>query len=99
MLPMTLRVLIIGEEAGKFFLNSRLPEPVLAQIWDLADITGSGSLSRDEFAVAMHLIYKKNTSNAPIPKSLPLSLIPPSLRTKVVPSMPFPSKYYHYIRA
>ncbi|KAF9428828.1 hypothetical protein BGZ94_000887 [Podila epigama] len=69
-----------GEEASRFFMNSRLPEPVLAQIWDLSDITGSGSLSKDEFAVAMLLINRKNASNAPIPKTLPLSLIPPSLR-------------------
>ncbi|KAF9345162.1 hypothetical protein BGX26_003457 [Mortierella sp. AD094] len=34
--------LVGGEEAGKFFLNSRLPESVLAQIWDISDITGSG---------------------------------------------------------
>ncbi|KAF9967244.1 hypothetical protein BGZ65_000105, partial [Modicella reniformis] len=61
-----------GEEAGKFFLNSRLPEVVLAQIWDLADITKSGTLSKDEFSVAMLLINRKNATNAPIPKTLPL---------------------------
>ncbi|KAI8363326.1 hypothetical protein B0O80DRAFT_433476 [Mortierella sp. GBAus27b] len=76
-----------GEEAGKFFLNSRLPEAVLAQIWDLADITGSGSLSRDEFAVAMLLINRKNAHGTPIPRTLPLSLIPPSLRNRA-PSVP-----------
>ncbi|KAG0199169.1 hypothetical protein BGX28_007516 [Mortierella sp. GBA30] len=72
-----------GEEAGRFFMNSRLPESVLAQIWDLSDITGSGSLSKDEFAVAMLLINRKNATNAPIPKTLPLSLVPPSLRNRV----------------
>ncbi|KAG0257483.1 hypothetical protein BG011_003932 [Mortierella polycephala] len=75
-----------GEEAGRFFMNSRLPEAVLAQIWDLADITGSGSLSRDEFAVAMLLINRKNATNAPIPKTLPISLIPPTLRHRVAAS-------------
>ncbi|KAG0000479.1 hypothetical protein BGZ80_004531 [Entomortierella chlamydospora] len=78
-----------GEEAGKFFLNSRLPETVLAQIWDLADITGSGSLSKDEFAVAMLLINRKNATGAPIPKTLPPSLVPPSLRNRVTSSMAF----------
>lgn len=63
-------------------MNSRLPESVLAQIWDLSDITGSGSLSKDEFAVAMLLINRKNASNAPIPNTLPLSMIPPSLRNR-----------------
>ncbi|KAG0037382.1 hypothetical protein BGZ82_002624 [Podila clonocystis] len=71
-----------GEDASRFFMNSRLPESVLAQIWDLSDITGSGSLSKDEFAVAMLLINRKNASNAPIPKTLPLSMIPPSLRNR-----------------
>ncbi|KAG0307759.1 hypothetical protein BGZ98_009892 [Dissophora globulifera] len=79
-----------GEEAGKFFLNSRLPESVLAQIWDLSDITGSGSLSKDEFAVAMLLINRKNATGAPIPKTLPLSLVPPSLRNRVSASLTFP---------
>ncbi|KAF9557074.1 hypothetical protein EC968_007807 [Mortierella alpina] len=72
-----------GEEASRFFMNSRLPESVLAQIWDLSDITGSGNLSKDEFAVAMLLINRKNATNAPIPKTLPLSLVPPSLRSRV----------------
>ncbi|KAF9193250.1 hypothetical protein BGZ50_007648 [Haplosporangium sp. Z 11] len=75
-----------GEEAGRFFMNSRLPEAVLAQIWDLADITGSGNLSKDEFAVAMLLINRKNATNAPIPKTLPMSLVPPSLRHRVAGS-------------
>ncbi|KAF9919991.1 hypothetical protein FBU30_010287 [Linnemannia zychae] len=74
-----------GEEAGRFFMNSRLPESVLAQIWDLADITKTGSLSRDEFAVAMLLINRKLASNT-IPKTLPLSLVPPSLRSCVTSS-------------
>jgi len=84
--------LLIGEEAGKFFLNSRLPESVLAQIWDLSDITGSGSLSKDEFAVAMLLINRKNATGAPVPKTLPLSLVPPSLRNRVSSSLPFSSQ-------
>ncbi|KAG0252355.1 hypothetical protein DFQ27_008138 [Actinomortierella ambigua] len=73
-----------GEEASKFFMNSRLPESVLAQIWDLADITKSGSLSKDEFAVAMYLINRKNAIGTPVPKVLPPTLIPPSLRTRAM---------------
>ncbi|KAF9582078.1 hypothetical protein BGW38_000675 [Lunasporangiospora selenospora] len=78
-----------GEDARRFFMNSRLPETVLAQIWDLSDITGSGTLSKDEFAVAMLLINRKNASNTPIPTTLPLSLIPPSLRTRTAASTTF----------
>lgn len=71
-------------------MNSRLPESVLAQIWDLSDITKTGSLNKDEFAVAMLLINRKNASNAPIPKTLPLSLVPPSLRNRVTASLSAP---------
>ncbi|KAF9545558.1 hypothetical protein EC957_010867 [Mortierella hygrophila] len=81
---------IEGEEAGRFFMNSRLPESVLAQIWDLSDITKTGSLNKDEFAVAMLLINRKNATNAPIPKTLPLSLVPPSLRNRVTASLSAP---------
>ncbi|KAF9143060.1 hypothetical protein BGX30_001435 [Mortierella sp. GBA39] len=81
---------IEGEEAGRFFMNSRLPESVLAQIWDLSDITKTGSLNKDEFAVAMLLINRKNASNAPIPKTLPLSFVPPSLRNRVTASLSAP---------
>jgi epidermal growth factor receptor substrate 15 len=84
---------LVGEEAGRFFMNSRLPEAVLAQIWDLSDITGTGSLTKDEFAVAMLLINRKNASNAPIPKTLPLSLVPPSLRNRVAPSLSAPLSF------
>jgi epidermal growth factor receptor substrate 15 len=38
---------ITGEEAVPFFSNSKLPEDVLAQIWDLADIKKMGRLTRD----------------------------------------------------
>ncbi|KAF8979429.1 hypothetical protein BGZ52_004932 [Haplosporangium bisporale] len=87
--------LVGGEDASRFFMNSRLPESVLAQIWDLSDITGSGSLSKDEFAVAMLLINRKNASNAPIPKTLPLSMIPPSLRNRNAgATMPSVSQQY-----
>ncbi|KAF9905012.1 hypothetical protein EC991_002075 [Linnemannia zychae] len=82
-----------GEEASRFFMNSRLPEAVLAQIWDLSDITKTGSLSKDEFAVAMLLINRKNASNAPIPKTLPLSLVPPSLRNLVTSSLAAPMAF------
>ncbi|KAF9147331.1 hypothetical protein BG015_011044 [Linnemannia schmuckeri] len=71
-------------------MNSRLPESVLAEIWDLSDITKTGSLSKDEFAVAMLLINRKNASNAPIPKTLPMSLVPPSLRNRVTASFSAP---------
>ena len=68
---------IQGKEAVEFFKNSRLAEADLAHIWDLADIQQRGALSRDEFAVAMHLIHKR-LAGEQLPQSLPKSLIPPS---------------------
>lgn len=46
---------------------------------DLADLNNDGRLTRDGFAVAMHLIQKK-LAGAEIPLTLPPSLIPPSMR-------------------
>ena len=74
---------ITGEQAVGFFSNSRLPEEVLAQIWDLADIHSEGRLNRDEFAVAMFLIRQERTKRDPrdtLPQKLPPNLMPPSMR-------------------
>ncbi|KAG1749118.1 uncharacterized protein EDB91DRAFT_1112566 [Suillus paluster] len=70
---------IEGDVAVPFMLQSKLPEDVLAQIWDLADISNDGRLTRDGFAVAMHLI-QGNISGKDVPSTLPLTLIPPSMR-------------------
>ena len=47
---------------------------------DLADINNDGRLTRDGFAVAMHLI-QGTLAGKELPTSLPQSLIPPSMRT------------------
>ncbi|KIM53721.1 hypothetical protein SCLCIDRAFT_427446 [Scleroderma citrinum Foug A] len=49
---------IEGEVAVPFMLQSKLPEDILAEIWDLADINNDGRLTRDGFAVALHLIQE-----------------------------------------
>ncbi|CAG8598233.1 9203_t:CDS:2, partial [Dentiscutata heterogama] len=71
---------LTGDEAANFFMKSRLTPNVLAQIWDLADVRKSGTLNRDEFAVAMYLITKKMNGTI-LPTTLPPSLIPPSMRS------------------
>ncbi|WWD08984.1 hypothetical protein V865_007099 [Kwoniella europaea PYCC6329] len=70
---------IEGDVAVPFMLQSQLDENTLAAIWDLADIRKEGKLTRDEFAVAMHLINTK-LAGQDVPSSLPNSLVPPSLR-------------------
>ncbi|KAF8306436.1 hypothetical protein DL93DRAFT_2088648 [Clavulina sp. PMI_390] len=70
---------IEGDVAVPFMLESHLEETVLAQIWDLADINNDGKLTRDGFAVALHLITNK-LAGKEVPTVLPPSLVPPSMR-------------------
>ncbi|KAJ1920610.1 hypothetical protein H4219_001168 [Mycoemilia scoparia] len=74
-----------GQVPVNFFLKSKLPETVLARVWDLSDVTHTGRLSRDEFAVAMHLINMK-LSGKELPAKLPPLLVPPSMRTQTTAS-------------
>ncbi|KIX09603.1 uncharacterized protein Z518_00683 [Rhinocladiella mackenziei CBS 650.93] len=82
------RGFITGDQAVEFFGNARLPEEILAQIWDLADINSEGQLNRDEFAVAMYLIRQQRGTKdgrGILPSTLPPSLVPPSMRKQQVP--------------
>ncbi|KAJ1992371.1 hypothetical protein GGI26_003401 [Coemansia sp. RSA 1358] len=76
---------LAGDVPVNFFLKSRLPEAHLSKIWELSDINHSGKLSRDEFAVAMHLINSKLAGNE-IPDKLPATLVPPSMRKATIAS-------------
>lgn len=70
-----------GDQAANYFRHSNLPEGILAQIWDLANIRKADQLNRDEFAVAMYLIRTQRAKDrVDLPSALPLNLIPPSLR-------------------
>ncbi|QSZ34156.1 hypothetical protein DSL72_005744 [Monilinia vaccinii-corymbosi] len=76
---------ITGDQAVPFFQESKLPEEVLAQIWDLADINSAGHLTIDEFAVAMFLIRQqrgKKDGRDTLPATLPPNLVPPSMRNQ-----------------
>ncbi|EKM55751.1 uncharacterized protein PHACADRAFT_209279 [Phanerochaete carnosa HHB-10118-sp] len=82
---------IEGDVAVPFMLQSKLPDDILAQIWDLADYSHDGRLTRDGFAVAMHLIHGK-LAGKEVPSTLPPTLIPPSVRGQIsttsTPSQP-----------
>lgn len=72
---------IVGDQAVEFFSKTGLSEDILAQIWDLADIDSDGQLTRDEFAVAMHLIKQRRAyPRHPLPATLPFALVPPNMR-------------------
>lgn len=70
---------IAGETAIEIFGQSGLEKPDLERIWTLADHGNKGRLNLDEFAVSMHLIYRK-LNGYPIPNQLPPELVPPSTR-------------------
>ncbi|KAI1290690.1 actin organization and endocytosis protein, partial [Mortierella claussenii] len=70
---------ISGERAREIFGSSGLAQADLGHIWALADPDNHGKLNKDEFAVAMHLVYRK-LNGGDIPAVLPDDLIPPSTR-------------------
>lgn len=70
---------ISGDQAIEILGQSGLDKPDLERVWTLADNGNKGRLDLDEFAVAMHLIYRK-LNGYPIPNQLPPELVPPSTR-------------------
>ncbi|KAL9576401.1 MAG: hypothetical protein Q9212_007129, partial [Teloschistes hypoglaucus] len=73
------RGFIGGDVAIEVMGQSGLPKSDLEKIWTLADPGNKGRLDMDEFAVAMHLIYRK-LNGYPVPNQLPPELVPPSTR-------------------
>ncbi|XP_026562850.1 epidermal growth factor receptor substrate 15 isoform X4 [Pseudonaja textilis] len=71
--------LLSGDKVKPVLLNSKLPVDVLGRVWELSDIDHDGMLDRDEFAVAMFLVYCA-LEKEPVPMSLPPALVPPSKR-------------------
>ncbi|RKO96259.1 hypothetical protein CAUPRSCDRAFT_12048 [Caulochytrium protostelioides] len=68
---------LTGAQVQQIFLPSGLPAPTLAKIWQLCDIHARGRLDMDEFAVAIHLVYRALTGLA-VPDQLPPVLVPRS---------------------
>jgi len=70
---------LTGQTCIEVFGQSGLDKSVLEQIWTLADPHNKGTLDKDEFSVAMHLIYRK-LNGYDVPARLPPELVPPSHR-------------------
>lgn len=70
---------VTGDQAIEIFGQSGLEKQDLERIWTLSDPHNKGRLNLDEFAVAMHLIYRK-LNGYPVPNRLPPELVPPSTR-------------------
>uniref|UniRef100_A0A452VEB2 Epidermal growth factor receptor substrate 15 n=1 Tax=Ursus maritimus TaxID=29073 RepID=A0A452VEB2_URSMA len=91
-----------GDKVKPVLLNSKLPVDILGRVWELSDIDHDGMLDRDEFAVAMFLVYCA-LEKEPVPMSLPPSLVPPSKRktvsisgsVRLIPSSASAEEPYH----
>ncbi|XP_073087507.1 intersectin-1 isoform X7 [Manis javanica] len=59
-----------SDQARNFFFQSGLPQPVLAQIWALADMNNDGRMDQVEFSIAMKLI-KLKLQGYQLPSALP----------------------------
>ncbi|XP_027875536.1 epidermal growth factor receptor substrate 15-like 1 isoform X2 [Xiphophorus couchianus] len=79
--------LLSGDKVRPVLINSKLPLDVLGKIWDLSDVDKDGHLDKEEFIVALHLVYR-TMEKEPVPSSLPPALIPPSKRKKSAPALP-----------
>ncbi|XP_074544451.1 epidermal growth factor receptor substrate 15-like 1 isoform X2 [Halichoeres trimaculatus] len=79
--------LLSGDKVRPILINSKLPLDVLGKIWDLSDIDKDGQLDKDEFTVAMHLVYRAMEAE-PVPATLPSSLIPPSKKKRTAGALP-----------
>ncbi|XP_018012233.1 epidermal growth factor receptor substrate 15-like 1 isoform X2 [Hyalella azteca] len=70
---------VSGHEIKGIFLQSGLPQMVLAHIWNICDMKQTGKLTSEQFALAMWLIQQKLAGNDP-PPQLTSEMIPPSMR-------------------
>ncbi|XP_059676577.1 intersectin-1 isoform X3 [Gavia stellata] len=75
---------ITGDQARNFFFQSGLPQPVLAQIWALADMNNDGRMDQLEFSIAMKLI-KLKLQGYQLPSALPAVMKQPPI---ALPSAP-----------
>ncbi|KAJ3029914.1 UNVERIFIED_CONTAM: hypothetical protein HDU68_010697 [Siphonaria sp. JEL0065] len=65
--------------ARNVFIQSKLPDDVLARVWDVSSVLKNASLTFPEFALAMFLIKHKITTGSDIPVDLP-----PAVRASVL---------------
>uniref|UniRef100_A0A8C7YM06 Epidermal growth factor receptor pathway substrate 15 n=1 Tax=Oryzias sinensis TaxID=183150 RepID=A0A8C7YM06_9TELE len=73
--------MLSGDKVKPVLLNSKLPVDILGRVWELSDLDRDGMLDREEFSVAMYLVYRA-LEGEPVPMSLPPPLVPPSKRKK-----------------
>ncbi|KAM9687320.1 epidermal growth factor receptor substrate 15 isoform 2-T2 [Trichechus inunguis] len=74
---------VSGLEVREIFLKTGLPSALLAHIWALCDTKDCGKLSKDQFALAFHLINQKLIKGIDPPQILTPEMIPPSDRASL----------------
>merc|ERR1719285_938745 len=72
---------ISGVEIKNVFLQTGLPQNILAHIWNLCDMRQEGELNPEQFALAMYLVQQKQAGKDP-PAALTPDMVPPSMRPK-----------------
>uniref|UniRef100_A0A1Q3FXS5 Putative epidermal growth factor receptor substrate 15-like 1 n=1 Tax=Culex tarsalis TaxID=7177 RepID=A0A1Q3FXS5_CULTA len=71
--------LVSGFEIKEVFLQSGVPQNLLAQIWGLCDTNQSGKLRLEEFCLAMWFVDRAK-KGVPPPEVLAPNMVPPGLR-------------------
>ncbi|KAI8127293.1 hypothetical protein FF38_11522 [Lucilia cuprina] len=71
--------LVSGLEVKNVFLQSGVPQKMLAHIWALCDTNQSGKLTLEQFALAMWMVERKQRGIDP-PQVLTANMVPPSMR-------------------
>lgn len=74
---------VSGAEIKDIFIQSGLPQAILAHIWGLCDISQNGKLNNEQFALSMWLI-KQKLSNKELPTKLTNEMIPPSFKKNIL---------------
>merc|ERR1712130_580423 len=72
---------ISGVEIKNVFLQTGLPQNILAHIWNLCDMRQEGKLNPEQFALAMYLVQQKQAGKDP-PAQLTPDMVPPTMRPK-----------------
>ncbi|XP_056623500.1 intersectin-2b isoform X2 [Triplophysa dalaica] len=78
---------VTAEKARSFFIQSGLPQTVLAEIWSLADMNKDGKMDRLEFSIAMKLI-KMKLQGQNLPTALPIIMKQPPVPAPIMPVTP-----------
>ncbi|KAK5647503.1 hypothetical protein RI129_002395 [Pyrocoelia pectoralis] len=71
---------VSGQEIKDVFLQSGVPQAILAHIWALCDIKQSGKLNNEQFALAMWFVARCLKGLDP-PIALTAEMVPPSFRS------------------